>query len=478
MSKSNIRAGVVGWPIEHSRSPQIHGYWIDKYNIDGQYEAIAVQPENAEAFFKDFRNSGFQGANVTVPYKELAYRCADETDELATRLGAVNTLFLKSGKLFGTNTDGYGFMAHLRSEAPDWVPGKRPAVILGAGGAARAIAGSLLDSGVPEILLVNRTIERAKTLAMEFGSKVCPVNWQDRGQILSDAGILVNTTVLGMTGKPALSIDLSAMPETAIVYDIVYTPLKTGLLRQARQRGLKTVDGLGMLLHQAVPGFEFWFGTRPEVTAELRAMVVAGLPAGPGAKIIGLTGSIAMGKTETARMFKELGVPVFDADAAVHDLYQKNGGAVAPVSAAFPDAQVNGAIDRARLSELVLGDPAAIKKLEKIVHPLVRQMRLGFIEKANRAGEKTVVVDVPLLFEAGYDESVDVIVVVSAPAEIQRERALARPGMTAEKFKQILKNQIPDEEKRRRADYVVDSSRGLDHAFSQVKQIVADLNQT
>jgi shikimate dehydrogenase len=274
------RACVIGWPVAHSRSPVIHRYWLKLYGLDGAYEMEEVRPEEIGGFLKGLGRRDYAGANVTLPHKEAALAAAARPDEAATSIGAANTLWLDdAGLLHASNTDSYGFMTHLAAEAPDWNKGKRPVVVLGAGGAARAILHGLVEAGATKILLANRTEGRAQALAEGFGAGVSVIPWAERSNALAGCGLLVNATSLGMTGKPALDIDLSALPADAIVADIVYSPLETRLLAAARARGNRIVDGLGMLLYQAVPGFERWFGVRPEVTPELRAHVVAHLEA-------------------------------------------------------------------------------------------------------------------------------------------------------------------------------------------------------
>jgi shikimate dehydrogenase len=273
------RACVIGWPVAHSRSPVIHRYWLKLYGLDGAYEMEAVRPEEIEDFLHSLGQWGYKGANVTLPHKEAALAAADRPDE-ATAIGAANTLWLDAkGLLHASNTDAYGFMTHLAAEAPDWNKGSRPVMVLGAGGAARAILHGLLEAGASKILLANRTGGRAEALAQGFGSRVSVVPWEDRNRALAGCGLLVNATSLGMTGKPPLDLDLSALPKDATVADIVYSPLETPLLAAAKARGNRIVDGLGTLLHQAAPGFERWFGVRPEVTPELRAYVAAHLGA-------------------------------------------------------------------------------------------------------------------------------------------------------------------------------------------------------
>jgi shikimate dehydrogenase len=280
------RACVIGWPVEHSRSPLIHRYWLKQYGIDGAYEKEAVPPGEAEAFLRSLAKRGYAGANVTLPHKLAALKAADAADEAAYAIGAANTLWLDAaGRLNATNTDAYGFMTNLNEQAPQWNKERHPVLVIGAGGATRAILYGLLQAGAAKVLLTNRTSSKAETLANYFGpmSKTADwielVDWKKRDGAVADCGLIVNTTSLGMTGEPPLDLDLAELGKDAVVADIVYTPLLTPLLAAARNRGRTTVDGLGMLLHQAVPGFELWFGVRPEVTKELRAHVTASLGA-------------------------------------------------------------------------------------------------------------------------------------------------------------------------------------------------------
>ncbi|MCV0368486.1 shikimate dehydrogenase [Filomicrobium sp.] len=271
------RACVIGWPIEHSRSPLIHGYWLNKYGVSGEYTKVAVHPDEAAAFLSGLADNGFAGCNVTVPLKEIAYKAADRRLPSADAVGAANTVWLENGQVCAENTDTYGFMTHLAQSAPDWQKGSGPAVILGAGGAARAIVHGLQEAGVDHIVVFNRTAERAKALARDFGSSVEAREWDARVDAPAWARLIVNTTTIGMKGEGDLGLDFKSAAKSCVVADIVYVPLETGLLKTAREHGLTAVDGLGMLLHQAVPGFERWFGVRPEVTDDLRARIIADL---------------------------------------------------------------------------------------------------------------------------------------------------------------------------------------------------------
>lgn len=278
MAEGSRKAFVVGHPIAHSRSPKIHGHWLRTYGIDGGYDAIDVDPVDVAAFLATLADNGFVGGNVTIPHKEAAFATVDRRDAAAELIGAVNTLWFEDGILVGGNTDAHGFAANLDEFVPGW-PENGPAVVLGAGGAARAVIHALKVCGVDDIRIVNRTLSRAGELRDRFGAGVT-AHGAATPDLLSDAGLLVNTTSLGMAGKGCkdeLPADPALLPAHAIVTDIVYVPLETPLLAAARARGLKTVDGLGMLLHQAVPGFERWFGRRPEVTPELRTLIVADL---------------------------------------------------------------------------------------------------------------------------------------------------------------------------------------------------------
>jgi shikimate dehydrogenase len=272
---SMVNAFVTGWPVRHSRSPLIHGHWLKRYDIAGSYGAQAVSPEDFPSFITSLKRgeAAYRGGNVTIPHKELAYQMADEPDLIAEELGAANTLWMDNGLLHATNTDGYGFTANLDHCCSDWDKSER-AVIFGAGGASRAVIQAVRDRGFSEIHVINRTLARAQELRHRFGSNVHAHRLEALSEVMTGAGLFVNTTSVGMDGGAAPDIDFSMLATGALVTDIVYIPLKTPLLTQAEQQGFRTADGLGMLLHQAVPGFEKWFGVRPVADQEIRELVI------------------------------------------------------------------------------------------------------------------------------------------------------------------------------------------------------------
>ncbi len=271
LSGKSRLAGVLGWPVSHSRSPRLHGLWLARHGIDGAYLPLPVRPDRFAEAVRSLADLGFAGANVTIPHKEAAFAVCDAVSARAERAGSVNTLVFRDGRIEGDSTDGWGFLESLAEQAPGFDPAAGPAVVLGAGGAVRSVAAALLDAGCPRLTLVNRTPARAEAIARALGG---PVEVAAAAP-LQGAALLVNGTSLGMAGEPALEIDLSPLPPQAVVADMVYVPLETPLLAAARARGLRAVDGLGMLLHQARPGFEVWFGALPAVDAALRAEVLA-----------------------------------------------------------------------------------------------------------------------------------------------------------------------------------------------------------
>lgn len=272
-------AGVLGWPVAHSRSPRLHGFWLERHRIDGAYLPLPVRPERFADAVRSLRDLGFQGANVTIPHKEAAFAVCDEVDATASRAGAVNTLvFRADGAIAGSNTDGWGFLEGLRQALPGLRLAGMPATLLGAGGASRAIAAALLDAGCPRVALVNRTRARAEALAAALGGPVQAAGWDEAADLLPATRLLVNTTSLGMKGTPSPDLPLARLPDDAIVADIVYVPRITGLLAAAAARGLATMGGLPMLLHQARPGFRAWFGVEPQVDDALARFVAGDVP--------------------------------------------------------------------------------------------------------------------------------------------------------------------------------------------------------
>jgi shikimate dehydrogenase len=269
------RAGVVGWPVDHSRSPTIHRHWLSELGLSGSYERFAVRPSEFRAFASQIGRDGLAGANITAPHKEAAYALCDRRTAVADSLGAVNTVWRENGLLWGDNTDVAGFLANMDESAPSWAERAKSAVVIGAGGAARAIVYALMSRRFERIAIVNRTQARAEALAAQFGGSTKAVPWAALAAELTGADVLVNTTSLGMSGQPALVVDLSALPDRAVVADVVYVPLRTPLIEAARARELGAAEGLGMLLHQAAPAFARWFGCKPAVTPALRALVEA-----------------------------------------------------------------------------------------------------------------------------------------------------------------------------------------------------------
>jgi len=269
-------AGVIGSPIAHSLSPKVHGFWLSQYGVAGHYVPMDVVSDDLQSVFRILPRLGFKGVNVTIPHKERALSLADRVSDRAALIGAANTLtFQPDGTIHADNTDGIGFMENLTTGAPNWAPKEAPALVIGAGGASRAVIAALLDAGVPEIRLANRTRLRSEGLRTDFGPRVSVIDWHRAADALEECALVLNTTSLGMQGNPPLSLDLERLPPDAVVTDLVYAPLITPLLAEAQARGNVIVDGLGMLLHQAVPGFERWFGIRPEVTPQLRDAVLA-----------------------------------------------------------------------------------------------------------------------------------------------------------------------------------------------------------
>src|SRR5258706_7684877 len=275
-----LLAGVMGWPVMHSRSPMLHNYWFRQHDLAGTYVPLAVRPERLAAALRALAPLGFAGYNLTIPHKQQAMTIVDEVDALAKSIGAISCVVVRpDGSLSGTNNDCYGFIHNIRQEQPGWRADAGPVVVIGAGGGSRAVCYGLAQEGAKEIRLVNRTLARAKTLADEFGGPIRALPWEQRHDALEGAAMVVNTTSNGMVGQPALDIELGKLPKSALAADIIYIPLETPFLAAARKRGNPTVKGLGMLLHQGRPAWKAWFGIEPAVTTELRTMIEATISA-------------------------------------------------------------------------------------------------------------------------------------------------------------------------------------------------------
>jgi shikimate dehydrogenase len=273
-----LLAGVMGWPVMHSRSPLLHNYWFKQHNLPGRYLPLAIRPEGLAAALRALHPLGFAGCNLTIPHKEQAMEIVDDVDTVAKRIGAISCVVVRGdGSLWGTNNDCYGFIHSIKQEQPNWRPDNSPVVVIGAGGGARAICYALAQQGAKEIRLINRTLERAKKIAEDFGGPIKPIPWEGRHDALEDAALVVNTTSQGMLGQPQLDLKLDKLSARALVSDIVYIPLETPFLAEARKRGNPTINGLGMLLHQARPAWKAWFGIEPQVTAELRSIMEASI---------------------------------------------------------------------------------------------------------------------------------------------------------------------------------------------------------
>ncbi len=487
------KAAVLGSPISHSLSPIIHNEWARREGISGIYSAIDSGKSRDEfiATIENLKKQGFGGVNVTLPHKENALSIADDASDSAKLAGAANMLSFKDGKIFADNSDIIGFKQALLKKLPIGIKSKKyiSALILGAGGATRGVIIALMQVGVNNITIANRTKKKADDLASYFEktstkleletTSFDTIAWENRQSI--EADILVNTTSLGMTDMAPLEMTFNQNGSFQLVADIVYTPLITPLLQQAIDMGLPIIDGLDMLLFQAVPGYELWLGKNAQVDDALKDLLIDAMKpeAVPSSKmlVIGLTGSIGMGKSTVAQMFAAQGCAVWDADKAVHKLYGKNGAAVRPVSTVFPNCVKNGIIDRGKLSEELQTDPSKIKKLEKIVHPLVALDRQLFIDEERKKGTKICILDIPLLFENQAEGQFDKIIVVSAPGHIQHERVMARAGMSEKKFETILSRQMPDAQKRKRADYIIDTGLTLKETKEQILQLLETLKK-
>ncbi len=467
-------AEVIGDPIAHSKSPLIHNFWLAKLGIDAEYRACHVRPEELADYFARRRGDAeWRGCNVTIPHKVATLALIGNVEEAARSTGAANTVFRFGADLAATNTDIDGILAALTNDLLE--PGDEVCII-GTGGAARAAFAACKRRNVALVLSSARNQDAGRALLeeFEFGGSYRPL---DDAHNIQTAHVIINATSLGMSGKepmPQAVLDhLKDAWGCAVVFDMVYVPLETDLLKTARKHGLRTVDGLAMLIGQAAGGIRKILRPTSPPPLRRRTPRPAHCMTAKRPFILGLTGSIGMGKSAVAAMFREFGVPVFDADAAVHELQGPDGALLPMIEEAFPGTTGPQGVDRPKLGAAVFGDPGALKRLEAIVHPAVGAMRAGFLEE--NADKPLIVFDIPLLFEKGGFDMVGKVAVVSAPAGMQRARVLARPGMTEEKFEQILKLQVPDAEKRARADFVIDTGTSLAQTRAAVGRLVDKL---
>ena len=465
--------------MRHSLSPLIHNAWIAAAGIDGVYVAFAPHQDRFKAFAEGLRGGAIRGLNVTIPFKEQALAVADEASVLAKAAGAANLLlFHEDGRIEARNTDGEGLLQALAAQAPGFDLRAGPAVVLGAGGAARGAVAALIEAGAQDIRLCNRTLDRAETLVEDlsgFGSDALVRAFERPDEAVEGCGCVINATSLGLGGGPGPDTPWRLAAPGGGHGHGLQAPRHRVAARGARQRADRASMGLSMLINQAKPSFEAFYGARPAGKLGRCARPVAAEAGGGRVIVLGLTGSIGMGKSTTASLFREAGVPVQDADQVVAELYAQAGAAVGPVGEAFPgrDARRRGRPRRRYRRTGAWRSVGVCARLEVIVHPLVRAERERFLAASKDA--EVVVFDVPLLLETGVDQDMDAVVVVSAPESVQRERVLARPDMTEAKLAQILARQTPDAEKRARADFVIDTSRGIEAAREQVRAVLDEV---
>lgn len=456
-------AAVIGNPIKHSRSPRMHNHWLNILGIDGRYDRVLAPLDGFADTVRDLMARGYAGANVTIPFKEEALAVADVATPLARSIGAANTLVFRDGKIHADNTDGYGFARNIQAAYPEW-DGAGRHIVLGAGGAARAIVGWLLQNGAEAVVVVNRNLDRARALAAIDG-RIVVSGWDQIGAHYDGARTIINTTSRGMDGANDIVLDFARVDAATIVNDIVYTPQMTRLLRDAAAAGLRWVGGLGMLLWQARPGFQAWFGVAPPaIDAGLENLMLT-------PRILGLTGSIGMGKSTVAMMFVAHGYHLDDADANVRALYDKDDELAAFIRQHCPAAYGVAGFDRAIWREFVLARPEVLAALEGLIHGKLRAARRQFLE-ADRAPK---ILDIPLLFETDQASFFDAVVVVSADEAVRRERVLARGTLDAAMMDTIISRQMPDALKRARADYVIDTGVSLAETRAAVAELVAGL---
>jgi shikimate dehydrogenase len=473
MVKTSLKAAVIGTPIAHSLSPRLFAYWCQQAGIEGEYKAIETA-DNDEAFTSAIREAmaaGYRGVNITLPHKTRALQIANETTPRARVIGAANMLRLWRDRITADNSDGEGFLRALKHHAPEFSGGA--ALVLGAGGAAPAIIWALREAGCNYIYIANRTRAHAEKLAERLGSSVEAVSWEEREKLVPYADIIINTTSLGLNEQDDLPVSLETAREETIIADVIYEPSLTPFLAQAKAHKQKYFNGLAMLVYQAMPGFQQWFGAKPGTAEDAMDFLQGKSTAETKQIVLGLTGSIGMGKTATAKLFADYGIPVWDADSAVHRLYDKGGKAVRVIGARFPECVNDEGVDRQCLSQKLSENASLLLWLEQEIHPLVYEDQQEFMAAHKEAA--AVLLDIPLLFESKNKRALDAIIVCTAPENVRRERVLKREGMSAAKLETILGRQLGEEERLAGADYVVRTDRGIEDAAQQVKIIMQDL---
>ncbi len=455
-----IKAAVIGNPIDHSKSPRLHNHWLSILGVGGQYQRIYAELDQFEVAIHKLVNEGFKGTNVTIPFKGEAASLATMRSQFVVQNGAANTLIFDGQKIDAHNTDGYGFAQNILDHHPDW-NAKGDHIILGAGGAANAIVAWLVNHGANSIAIVNRNQERAQVLK-KLGGQIEIFGWADLPKILPNKTTIVNTTSLGMKGENDIEIDWANAPADMIVNDIVYTPLETGFLKSARHHGLRAVDGLGMLLWQARPGFRAWFGQEaPKIDLGLRNFMLS-------KHIFALTGSIGMGKSTVARLLGEYGFAIWDADREVTALYEGDDELYSFITKHEPEAIIGGILDKSIWRDYVFAHGEIFPELEKLIHQKIAHSRRAFLE----SDYPLKLCDIPLLFESGGQYLYDKTVTVSASAEIQRQRVLHRGKMSEAQFEEILKKQMPDVQKREHADAVIENSGTIEETRAQIEELL------
>ncbi len=467
-----LEACVIGFPIHHSLSPIIHKYWLKKFAIDGNYTKKSIKPEEIADFLQNLPQSGLRGCNITLPYKSDAFMACQHLSDAAQKIKAVNTIFVKNGQLYGDNSDWWGFNENLLHQ-PEFHKIKRDcALVLGAGGAARGVVYGLKQLGFKRIIICNRSLNKKQEFLTDF--PYCEFDDIANCMAYKNCDFIVNTTSAELNNQE-IPIDFRQFPNKPLVHDIVYKPLITQFLRKAQDAGCNIIDGLGMLLYQAIVGFNGWFQppSAPIVDDELRANILQKINHKP--KIIGVTGSIAMGKSACCNYIGQLGYKVSDADAMVHELLNdKNSQAYKEIAMEFAECLDEArAISRPKLGAIVFENPEKLAQLEAILHPKLQQLRQKFIQE--HWYDEIIFLNVPLLFEKNIHRECDKIIVVSTTSAIQKTRVMARNTMTLAKFAQILAKQMPDKEKRALADYIVDTSTSFADMHQQILNIIEQI---